>query len=963
MDRMRWFGVLLLVAWLVGCDETSDADAGVDAGAGEHIALDGLDGDVEVIVDDRGMPHIYASTIHDLQMVQGYMMARDRFIQMEFIRRAVTGRLAEVLGSADAGLVDDDTDSRFLGFGRVGRQIYESLPADDRSRLVAEAFVAGINAYIDEVVSAVDYVPPEGLELFNLIRLSPNFGHWEPADIFALARFQAYNLSYDAGADISRSAALAAARAAFDPASRDEVISSRAGVFADFLSERPARQVFTRAGFNDGSTSALLPGISSAALSTEPPASMALPSLAVLTAGERFFERLARRTVFYRDEHMGSNSWVVHGSLTAGGNPILSNDPHLSLISPGVWWYVHLNTERMGGELALDTEGVAFAGLPGVVLGYNRDIAWSATTTGYDVTDVYDEEITYRNDGTPAEPRWVPVSATFETAQVALTTISEEIRVAGRTQPVIATFYVVPHHGPLIPDTLRQPTVLNPETGATAVGGALSVRYTGHEPTNELAFFLGLLTATSVDEALAAQDNFRVGAQNFSFATRSGDIAWSTESRIPQRQPDACTFAVNADGTIAGTSPLFVLPGQGGFEWTGDLDPRFIPHDRNPAAGFIATANQDNVGVTADGNPCNDGYYLGGGFAVGYRMARIVQRLDALRPDTSITPDDMIALQAESRSSLGETLRDPIVAALNHALADPSDDAVLAAAVTAAGAHGVADLTAVRDRLMAWSFETPHGIGATGTELSDSVATTIFNATITRLTGLAFGDEADRIGRRPPGDLTARLLEWSLADAAAQQALPLYTFRASYGRNRAWNDTVLWDDLGTVDVEETRHERVVRAVLAAVQWLETDLGADWNEWRWGRLHAVRFGQVVPAVGSDELVSIPPSNSTEFPIGFPRHGDFGAVDVGNFSMWDGVGFTHGSGASQRFVVEMTPSGPRAFNALPGGQSENIASPHHADEAEHWRVNSQPPMYFERADVEAHAESTFRFAPRP
>jgi penicillin amidase len=132
-------------------------------------------------------------------------------------------------------------------------------------------------------------------------------------------------------------------------------------------------------------------------------------------------------------------------------------------------------------------------------------------------------------------------------------------------------------------------------------------------------------------------------------------------------------------------------------------------------------------------------------------------------------------------------------------------------------------------------------------------------------------------------------------------------------------------------------------------------------WRWGRLHAVRFDQVVPPAAGPALVSIPPGNSDEFPIGFPRHGDYGAVDVGNYSAFSGERFTHGSGASQRLVVEMTPDGPRPFNALPGGQVEDPDDPHHADEAERWRVNEQPPLYFEQADVEAHEEARLAFVP--
>jgi penicillin amidase len=971
---MRSLLALGVVLALGACDgDNVDPDAGREADAGRDemdagmvdstIRLDGLDGDVEVIVDDRGMPHIYASTEHDLMVVQGYLMARDRFIQMEFIRRGVTGRVAEVLynvAPVPEDIVQDDMGSRFLGFRRTGREIYESLPATDPTRLIAEAFVEGINAYIDEVIEADGYLPPMGLEVFNLVRGNRNFGRWEPADIFALARYQAWNLSYDADADMNRTRTLAGVQDAFEPGDADERLAARAGIYADFWSERQARAVYTRDGFNDGTTTALAPGsVRRPRIVRRAPAAD-LPPIALLDRGEQFFERLGRNPLFQRDPHVGSNSWVVSGDLTESGNPILSNDPHLSLISPGVWWYVHLNTEAMGGDI--DAQGVAFAGLPGVVLGYNRDLAWSATTTGYDVTDVYEEIVTFRNDGTPAEPVWTPVSVAFEDDEVNLTTIVEEIVVDGEDEPREMTIFVAPQHGPLIPNTFILPEDSNPPTGSMAEGRAMSVKYTGHEVTNELAFFTGLLRAGSIDDAFTAQDNFRVGAQNFSYATRTGDIAWSTESRIPVRMSDACTFTINADGTIGGISPLFVLPGNGAAEWTEDLAEEFIPHDRNPSRGYIATANQDNVGVTADGNPCNDGHYIGGGFDEGYRQGRIVQRLESMRTNAAITTDDMIALQGETESQLGNGMRDAIVAGLSHAIGDTSDDPVLAAAVTAAGAEGVADLTFAANQLMYWTFATPHGIGATDDEeIADSVATTLFNVTISRLGPLAFGDEGAAIGRNPGSGQIARMLEWSLMSAEQQEALPLYTYRDSYLGNDEWNDTVVWDDITTDAVVETRHERIVRAVLAAIEFLETTLGADRQQWRWGRLHAVRFGQIVPAVAGMDIVSIPPEGSVEFPIGFPRHGDYGAVDVGNFGLFNTTSFTHGSGASQRVVVEMTPDGPRPFNALPGGQSEDIENPHHADEAELWRTNQQPPLYFERADIEAHAESRLSFGP--
>src|SRR5262249_23480712 len=158
-------------------------------------------------------------------------------------------------------------------------------------------------------------------------------------------------------------------------------------------------------------------------------------------------------------------------------------------------------TAEKNGERALDTEGVAFAGLPGVVLGFNRKLAWSATTTGYDVTDVYAETVTFRNDGTPQAPAWTPVSVRFNATDVALETIDEQIFVQGATAPQVFRLYEVPHHGTVIPTS-----IVPPSSGTQ--GSALSVRYTGQDISNELAFFDGLWDAESFADAKAAQEHF-----------------------------------------------------------------------------------------------------------------------------------------------------------------------------------------------------------------------------------------------------------------------------------------------------------------------------------------------------------------------------------------------------------------------------------------------------------------------
>ena len=134
----------------------------------ENLAIPGLDGALEVVYDDRGVPHIYGTTIHDVVMAQAYLMARDRYGQMDFIRRNVLGRLAEVAGGLDTSLADRDYDNRVMGYQRMGRAIYASLPATSRSRIAAEAFAAGVNAYITAVDAGTESPYVDGGDLIAL---------------------------------------------------------------------------------------------------------------------------------------------------------------------------------------------------------------------------------------------------------------------------------------------------------------------------------------------------------------------------------------------------------------------------------------------------------------------------------------------------------------------------------------------------------------------------------------------------------------------------------------------------------------------------------------------------------------------------------------------------------------------------------------------------------------------------
>jgi len=972
------FSLVMLAVAAAGCGDDGAGNPGPVSCPGESptflegrevdrtIDLDGLACPVDVVVDSRGIPHIYAANFEDVLFAQGYLMAEDRFPQMEFLRRNVLGRLAEVIGRLDDSLVATDARQRFFGFGRVGKEVYDSLPEDDPSRRAADAFVAGVNRYVAEVQAGER--PEADLGVLPLLFLfnSENFGPWAPEDVFALARFQAFSLSYGATTEIDLSRALAGSREAFPADAEDPALGARRGYFADLIAQPPARRVYTLDGFpnvgTDGGTRALLPpsgggaGSPSGAASPTP-----LPSRVALDRAAAFSREVDDWLAsLVGDAFRGSNNWLVAGEHTASGFPILANDPHLQLTSPPIWWMVHLNTAAKGGDL--DVMGVSFAGIPGVVIGWNRDVAWGVTTTGYDVTDVYSETIDRDGAGVG--------TVRFDGRDVPIETVTETILV-DEEEPVEVDIQVVPHHGPLLAATPAAGGWQDTEVPHPTEGGrtqALSIRYTGFEPTNELATFIGFWFAEDWDDARDALESFEVGSQNFMFAFADGTIAYSTQARIPQRTPAACTFAVDENGIVSGTAPFFVLPGQGDHEWTEPLSDRYIPHAVDPAAGFIATANQDNVGVTDDGNPCNgvdpldpaDDFYLGGGFAQGFRMSRIVSRLEALIERGDVTPEDMRALQAETRSTLGESLRDPLVATLDRvaqvwANPDGTDDEALRRLVEATSDDELDAVDDARQRLAAWSLEAPHGWQAEDPQvIADSIATTLFMVPFTRLAPLVLGDEAGRVGDRPGTQLTIRLLERMIRDPEA-----LVTYDAELG------DSVLWDDVDTENVAETRDERILQAFLGALRFLEDRLGSDDPaDWAWWRLHGVRFDFLFPTFLEDDDLSIPADGSEfpeiltgvdaegepEFEDAYPRDGDYGAPDVCNFSVWAPGSFTCGSGPSGRLVAEVgAEDGPEVIGALPGGQSIFPDSPFKSDEADLWWRNLQPPFVYRSGEA--------------
>jgi penicillin amidase len=318
----------------------------------------------------------------------------------------------------------------------------------------------------------------------------------------------------------------------------------------------------------------------------------------------------------------------------------------------------------------------------------------------------------------------------------------------------------------------------------------------------------------------------------------------------------------------------------------------------NPPAGFIATANQEMSGASADGNPTNDGQEAIQSWekADGTRMKRIVDLIAAGNSDH--TPDTMLAIQGDTRILIGELIVPSLLAA-----AKTSQDA------------GVAE---VASALAEWQFTCPTGLAGDkkdspksidAGESRESIGCSAFHITLYALGVAAFEDE-----------LKAADVSVGSVDRANMLA------RALGKPGTLLGGEAFWDDVSTPDKTETRDEILVAAMGAAAKTLG-DLGASKDEWRWGRIHSLTLRSIFDNFG------VPSYNFG--PVATP--GGIHSVNVAIPSATKGLDLYHNSGASLRTVIEVDDSGPRMRFQYPGGASLHRDSPFYNNMVPRWLKN--------------------------
>ncbi len=552
----------------------------------ESVAVAGLDETVEVVFDDRGVPHVFASTVEDANRALGYVVARDRLFQLEMRWRSAGGRLSELLGP---NLLRVDRAVRGLGLAWSARRDFAALDPESPAARELAAYAAGVNAWIDGLGRRD--LPLE----YRLLGARP--ARWEPVYAFYLLKLMGWDLSYGTSTDLRRL--------------RVQAMVGKAAADALFPVNNPIQEPVQP---NDE------PGPRFDFARIPPPGEPDLESLGVVRTVELTLGPLANRETDSEPVPVGSNNWAVAPRRSASGYALLAGDPHLDLSLPSIWYEVQLSVP---GEL--DVYGVTIPSVPVIVIGFNRNVAWSLTNTGADVIDYYEEVFDdperpsrYRLDGA-----WRPLERTIE-------------EYFGRGGKLLATdtlYYT--HRGPVITEADR----------------VLSMRWTVLEETVESEALRGAMRASNVREWLEAMEIFSAPAQNGIVADRGGTIAIRSTGRFPLH-PDGSGLSVR-DGTTRAS------------DWPGFWPVDRYPFALNPEQGYLASANQQPI------DPEVDATYLGADWPSPWRAMRINA---LLRADSAVTPDAMRRYQTDPGNARTEMFLPFFLDAASRLTEDDGDE-------------------------------------------------------------------------------------------------------------------------------------------------------------------------------------------------------------------------------------------------------------------------------------------------
>jgi penicillin amidase len=636
-----------------------------------HASLPQLDGDLHVAGlsapatvtrDDHGVPSIHAASLDDLLFTQGYITASDRLWQMDALRRHGAGELAEILGPS---LIEHDRRQRYLLMRVSAERALTVLPADQLHQL--DVYTRGVNAFID---SHPDNLPVE----FHALHYKP--APWTPRDSLLIALVMAQDLTTSFPQKLNREALTARLPA--------DLITDMYPVGS--WRDRPPTQSVTDLTAPvdvpeiplDDSQSSMRPHILGAP-SSRPPLGARVGSQDAHASPHDLLTTFAELSrTLCEGCRAGSNDWVVAGSRSASGASLLSDDMHLSLAAPGIWYEAALHITPSAGATgsSFDVTGFTLPGVPFVIVGRNQHVAWGFTNVGSDVQDIYIEHLRGSGDQTEFERPdgdWSTAAHHFEL-----------IRVRGG-HDVSLDILTTAH---TIGTTLIETPIISPLYRSER--RALSLAWNVYDPSTVTAPFLAINSAQDAASLVAAFAGFGTPSQNLVYADAQ-HIGYHALGRVPIRgeavqhahslpaliaapasapaernddsednspPADVQAVAPALDYTIG--SPISFVPVDAldlSQQWSGYIPYDKLPAITDPASGVIATAN---ARITPDNYP----YYLTDDWADPYRVERIRKLLDGRY---GLTPAAMLAIQTDVHSEFDLFVANRLAYAIDHA--------------------------------------------------------------------------------------------------------------------------------------------------------------------------------------------------------------------------------------------------------------------------------------------------------
>lgn len=862
------------------------------------ISLDGLSGPVNVKRDSYGIPQIYASTDADLFMAQGYVQAQDRFYEMDVRRHMTAGKLSEMFGE---GQVDNDEFLRTLGWDRVAEKEYKTtLSAETKKYL--QAYAKGVNAYLKGKDGADISLEYAALGFSNDYKPK----EWTPVDSVAWLKAMAWDLRGNMQDEIDRS-----------------LMTSRLGPqqIADLYPQYPydrnkpivqeGQYNSTTGEYQQGSDT----GTGTGTGGTQSVAGTGLANNAEAPSGLQsqlsgLYKVLddVPAAVGVNGNGIGSNSWVVKGTHTITGKPLLANDPHLSPSLPSVWYQMGLHCTGISEKCQYDVSGYTFAGLPGVVIGHNKNIAWGMTNSGADVTDLYLEKLT--GNGYEYDDKVKP-----------FTSREEKINVAGGDAKTIVVRET--NNGPLLSD--RDDELVKVGKKATVDSAApdrgdgygISLRWTALDPGTSMDAVFAMNKATDWTEFRKAAALFDVPSQNLTYADTDDNIGYQLPGRIPIRG--------EGDGSLP--SPGW----DSKYRWTGYIKQAELPYEYNPKRGYIVTANQ--AVIDKDKYP----YTLTTDWGYGTRSQRIADLIESkIKGGGKISTDDMRQMQLDNSSEIAKLL---VPKLLKIDVADKN-------------------VREAQKLLEGWNY----------TQDADSAAAAYFNSTWRNILKLAFGNKLPKelrvegqclnvepVDSTGPADEDRRVRECGQREADSAQP---------DGGDR-WFEVVrkILDDedndwwsapaTRTDPAVDTRDELFKRALTDARWELTAKLGKGIDTWSWGRLHRLYL--------KNQTLGIEGPGFLKYMLNRGPYNMSGGEAAVNATGWNAAGgYTVVWVPSMRMVVNLEDFDKSKWINLTGA-SGHAYSAHYVDQTGKWIDGELLPWVSTERAVDAKTSDTLVLKP--